>query len=90
MQFVAQLSLGESKWRMVRRVLKKKRFAFADARNMTRHDQAHFDWLTEKGFFVAVGKDQFEVTDKAKAAADLGVYEWEPTAAAVKAGRNRG
>src|SRR5690349_8898527 len=52
---VALISLGESKWRMVRRVLKKKRFAYADCRNGTRHDEEHFDWLVANGFFVAAG-----------------------------------
>jgi hypothetical protein len=74
---------------MVRRVLKKKRFTFEDARNMTRHDQAHFDWLAEHGFFAQVGAGQYEVTDKAKAAADMGVYEWEPAGSAEKQGQAR-
>jgi hypothetical protein len=72
---VALISLGESKWRMVRRVLRRKRFAYADCRNQTRHDVAHFEWLVSQGFFVAAGDDRFEVTDKGKAAADLGFYE---------------
>lgn len=75
---MAQLSLGECKWRMVRMVLKKKRFRFEDARNQTRHDQMHFDWLVENGLFVAVGDDWYELTDKGKAAADLGFYEFTP------------
>jgi hypothetical protein len=72
---MALLSLGESKWRMVRSVLRKKRFTFADCRNQTRHDQRHFDWHVENEFFVAAGDDRYEVTDKGKAAADLGFYE---------------
>jgi hypothetical protein len=72
---MALISLGESKWRMVRRVLRKKRLTFDDCRNQTRHDQAHFEWLVENGFFVPVGEGQFEVTARAKAAADLGLYE---------------
>lgn len=75
---MAQLSLGESKWRMVRQVLRKKRFRYEDARNMTRFDQGHFDWLLANGFFEEVGQGWYELTDKAKAAADLGMYEWEP------------
>lgn len=75
---MAQLSLSECKWRMIRRVLKKKRFRFDDARNGTRHDQDQFDWLVGEGFFVAVGDDAFELTEKAKGAADLGFYEFEP------------
>ena len=66
---------------MLRRVLKKKRFQYVDCRNMTRHDQGHFDWLVSNGMFVASGDGSFEVTDKGKAAADLGEYEWVPTAA---------
>jgi hypothetical protein len=72
---MALISLGENKWRMVRRVLRKKRFAYADCRNGTRFDQEHFDWLVRNSFFVPVGDDKYEVTDKAKAAADLGFYE---------------
>lgn len=73
---MAQISLGESRWRMVRRVLKKKRFRYDDARNQTRHDQSHFDWLVEHGFFDKAADDGWYVlTDKGKASADLGFYE---------------
>jgi hypothetical protein len=75
---MALLSLGEGRWRMLRRVLKMKRFRFADARNMGRHDQAHFDWLVGGGFFAAAGDELFQVTEKGLAAADLGLYDWEP------------
>jgi hypothetical protein len=63
---------------MVRRVLKTKRFKYEDARNQTRHDKGHFDWLVENGFFADVGGGYYEVTDKGKASADLGFYEYEP------------
>jgi hypothetical protein len=72
---MALLSLGESKWRMLRRVLKKKRFTYADCRNQTRLARAYFGWLLGNGLFVAVGDDRFEVTDKGRASADLGFYE---------------
>jgi hypothetical protein len=72
---MALLSLGESKWRMIRRVLRKKRFTFDDCRNQTRFDRAYFEWLVENGFFICVGDDTYEVTDTGKAAADLGFYE---------------
>ncbi len=72
---MAAISLGESRWRMVRRVLKKKKFRFEDTRNMTRQDQAHFDWLVEQAFFKDLGGGSFELTDRARAAADLGFYE---------------
>jgi hypothetical protein len=77
---MAQLSLGENRWRMLRRVLKKKKFRFEDARNMTRNDRVHFDWMVENGLFAVVGEGVFEVTDKGRAAADLGEYAWEPEA----------
>jgi hypothetical protein len=80
---MAQLSLGEGKWRMLRLVLKKKRFRYTDARNMTRHDQQQFDWLLANEFFAVAGEGTFEVTDKGKAAADLGLYDWEPRAEAA-------
>lgn len=72
---MATISLGESRWRMLRRVLKKKRFKYDDARNMTRHDQAHFDWLIENGFFVTNGDNTFSITDTGRDAAELGFYE---------------
>ena len=72
---MALISLGESKWRMLRRALKKKRFRYDDTRNMTRLDRRYFDWLVENGFFAAVGGGLYEVTDKGKAAAELGLYE---------------
>jgi hypothetical protein len=76
---VARLSLGEGKgkWRMLRRVLKKKRFTFADARSTTRLDRAHFDWLAGNGFFAPAGDGVYAVTAAGRAAADLGLYEWE-------------
>ena len=72
---MAQISLGESRWRMVRRVLRKKRFRYSDARNQTRHDQVHFEWLVEHGFFERLSDGWFAVTDKGRASADLGFYE---------------
>ena len=72
---MAMLSLGESKWRMIRRVLRKKQFTFADCRNMTRHDKEHLDWLLKNAFVVAAGEDRYELTEKGRAAADLGFYE---------------
>ena len=78
---MALLSLGESRWRMLRRVIRAKRFRYEDCRNMTRHDQGHFDWLVAQAFFAVAGDGAFAVTDKGKAAADLGMYDWEPGAA---------
>jgi hypothetical protein len=72
---MALLSLGESKWRMLRRVLRKKKFTFDDCRNQGRHDREHFDWMVQNGLFVEVGDGLYEVTDKGKSAADLGLYE---------------
>ena len=72
---MARISLGESRWRMIRRVLKKKRFCYDDARNQTRHDQVHFDWLVENGFIEKVADGWFTLTEKGKASADLGFYE---------------
>jgi hypothetical protein len=72
---MALLSMGESRWRMLRRVLRKKRFRYEDTRNMSRNDQVHFDWLVAGGFFKEVGEGFYEVTDKGREAADLGFYE---------------
>jgi len=72
---MALLSMGESRWRMLRRGLKKKRFRYEDSRNMSRNDQIHFDWLVSSGFIKEVGDGYFTVTDKGREAADLGFYE---------------
>ena len=77
---MAQLSLGESKWRMVRMALNKKKFRFQDCRNYRRNDQLDFDWLVANGLFVQVGDEVYELTAKGKASADMGYYEWEPPA----------
>jgi hypothetical protein len=60
---------------MLRRVVRKKRFLYTDTRNMTRSDALYFEWLVEHGFFVSVGDEWYELTDKGKASADLGFYE---------------
>lgn len=75
---MAQLSLGEARWRMLRRALKKKKFTYSDCRNMTRFDQAHFEWFLENEFMVQVGDGLYELTEKGRQSADLGMYEWEP------------
>lgn len=72
---MALLSMGESRWRMLRRGLKKKKFRYEDARNMSRNDQIHFDWLVSSGFFKHLGDGYYTVTDEGRAAADLGFYE---------------
>ena len=72
---MALISLGESRWRMLRRALKAKKFTFTECRNQTRNDQEHFEWLVEHEFFNSLGEGLFEVTAKGKAAADLGFYE---------------
>ena len=76
---MAQLFLSENKWRMIRRVCRKKRFRYEDARNMTRHDRAHFEFLLENEFISPIGDDWYELTDKGRGAADLGEYQFEPT-----------
>jgi hypothetical protein len=72
---MAFLSMGESRWRMLRRGLKKKKFRYDDARNMSRNDQIHFDWLISAGFIKEAGDGYFTVTDRGREAADLGFYE---------------
>jgi hypothetical protein len=72
---MAQISLGESKWRLVRRALKKKAFTYSEVRNGTRFDHGHFEWLVKNEFFEPALGGKFAVTAKGKAAADLGFYE---------------
>lgn len=75
---MALVSIGEARWRMLRRVLRKKKFTYADIRNMTRHDEKHFGWLVGNGFVTRLAEDAYELTERARAAADLGEYHWEP------------
>lgn len=72
---MASISMGESRWRMLRRGLKKKRFKYDDTRNMSRNDKLHFEWLVKQGFIAPAGEGFYTVTDKGKEAADLGFYE---------------
>jgi hypothetical protein len=72
---MASISMGESKWRMLRRVLRKKRFQYPDARNMSRNDRVHFEWLVKGGFFKDLGGGWYAVTDKGRESAELGFYE---------------
>jgi hypothetical protein len=76
---MALLSLGENRWRMIRRALRMKRFRYEDCRNWNRQDKGYFAWLVRQGFFAAIGDGHYEVTAKGEAAADLGFYEYEPT-----------
>ncbi len=72
---MALLSLGESRWRMLRRVLHKPRFRYEDARNMSRQDKYHFQWLVNHGFFRPLGDGWYQVTERGRAASHLGLYE---------------
>ena len=80
---MAQLSLGESRWRMLRRVFRKRAFRFEDARNQTRFDRPHFDWLVANGFVSPVRDEVYQLTGRGKAAADLGLYDWDPAVPAA-------
>jgi hypothetical protein len=77
---MALLSLGENRWRMLRRVIKKKTFRFEDARNMSMRDRRHFDWFVASGFISELEDEVYALTERGRAAADLGEYEWEPAA----------
>jgi hypothetical protein len=46
-----------------------------DIRNMTRSDALYFEWLVGNGFVASAGGDLYELTEKGKAAAELGFYE---------------
>ena len=74
---MAELSLGESKWRMLRRAMKMpRRFRFEDVRSMARIDREYFDWLAARGFVADLGDGWYALTDRGKAASDLGLYEF--------------
>jgi hypothetical protein len=72
---MAQLSLGELKWRMIRRVVRKKKFQYLDIRNMTRTDEQSFAWFLQNGFVTDKGDGWYELTERGKGAAELGLYE---------------
>jgi hypothetical protein len=72
---VAQFSLGERKWRILRLALRQTPFRFADIRLMSNDDRGQFDWLIEHGFVDDLGGDQHRLTTKGVEAADLGLYE---------------
>jgi hypothetical protein len=62
---------------MLRRALKRpKRFRFEDVREMARKDREYFDWLLSCGFVAGLGDGWYALTDRGKAAADLGLYEF--------------
>jgi hypothetical protein len=75
---MAQISLSENRWRMLRLALRKKRFRFEDVRTWRRRDQDDVDWLVENEFFADIGNGYYELTDKGRESSDLGYYEWEP------------
>ena len=75
---MAQISLSENRWRMLRLALRKKRFRFEDVRTWRRRDQDDVDWLVENGFFADIGNGYYELTDKGRDSSDLGYYDWEP------------
>lgn len=72
---MAQLSLGEAKWRMLRLALRKKRFTFADVRSMNRRDRGDLDWLIAGRFVAPVADEVYEITARGRDAADLGFYD---------------
>lgn len=72
---MAQFSLGERKWRILRLALRKTPFRFADIRLMSSDDRGQLDWLIEHGFVDDFGGDQHRLTPKGVEAADLGLYE---------------
>ena len=74
---MAELSLGELKWRMLRYAMRKpKRFRLEDVRPMTRKDRGNLDWLVARAFVAELGGGWYALTDRGKAAADLGLYEF--------------
>ena len=73
---MAESSLGDLKWRMIRRVLRVRRFRYEDCRNMTRTDRANFAWLVAGEFFRELGDGWYAVTDRGRASAELGLYEY--------------
>ena len=78
---MAQLSLGENRWRMIRRAVHLRRFRYEDCRNQTPQDRTHFDWCLANEFFVEVGGGWYELTAKGVDSADLGYYQFEPQSA---------
>ncbi len=87
---MAMISIGESRWRMLRLALRSKTFKFDDIRTMSRTDQKYMDWLVAHGFIEELSGGNFKLTPKGTATADLGLYEWTPPAPApAPAGRTK-
>lgn len=86
---MAQLSLGEARWRILRLALRHKQFQFNDVRTWTRHDRRHFDWLLTREFIVLVDDETYELTDRGRESADLGFYEFTAPAKAASVGSGR-
>ncbi len=72
---MAQLSMGETKWRMLRLAIKKKRFRYEHVRNWSRKDEEQLRWLMDRGFVEDLGDGWYAVTTEGREAADLGFYE---------------
>lgn len=80
---MAMISIGESRWRMLRMALRTKTFKFDDVRTMSRTDQKYFDWLIAHGFIEELSGGNYKLSAKGVATADLGLYEWTSTPAPV-------
>lgn len=73
---MAQLSLGEAKWRMLRMaVLHGPTFKFLDVRSWTRQDRTNFDWLLARKFIELASGENYRLTPLGSAAAELGMYD---------------
>ena len=69
--------MGEWRWRTLRMALRKpRRFRFEDVRELSRYDRDNFDWLLAFGFVADLGGGWYALTDRGKASADLGLYEF--------------
>ena len=77
---MALISLGEAKWRMLRRGLIAGRFRPDDVLGGAPGEVARFLWLADNGFLADTGGGWFELTPKGAEAADLGLYETDPRA----------
>lgn len=75
---VAQISLGEAKWRMLRRALVAPQpFRFEAVREWAalRYERKTFDRLVRLGMFIDTGGGFYRLSPAGREAADLGYYD---------------
>ena len=87
----AGYSIGESRWRMIRRALVKHRaglpFTHEDVRDYTRTSLPRFEWMVSVGLFVPT-ENGYTLSDLALGAAEFGLIPSDRFMIMVRSGRD--